>query len=123
MPVNELSGPSVILQEFTIYFSPNELNGKYILNFFAFLLSGDDNLASFEIAEPAFSFFEVGPDPVIMNESNALLFTGNASTIQLGTYVVTLLANPFETSSFPIANFTINITEGKSNFSEAYFRY
>ena len=116
MPQNELLDTPVILQEFTIYFSPNELHGKYQADIFLFIISGDD-VGSFDIAQSA--FFEFGPDPVIMNKSNALVYTGDGSDLELGTYVVTLNANPYLTPPFPVVNFTINVTEGKSNFNKA----
>ena len=111
-----MSNPPVTLQEFTIYFSPNELNGKYDANMFIFLIQESGGTPGLFMLEQV--NFSLDQSKTVQNRSNALLFSGDPSELGIGTYIITLLVNPFELLPYPIATFTLNITEGNSNLSK-----
>ena len=116
LPLNEVTdqGDVVTLQEFTIFFSSSILNGIYLPNVFIFLLQsvGGGGLSSFVLQTTA---YQLPVTDTIETRSNALQISAGSS-LDIGVYNLTLQANPFDSTPFPIVNFTVNIVEGKFKF-------
>ena len=114
LPVNELFSPPVTLKEFTVFFSSNVLTGP--ANAFIFVIEEYSGALSLFMIKNS-NYIEVMSD-TIKNDSNALLLIGDPSEVNIGTYLITFFViTPPTFLKYPLANFTVNIVEGKSNFS------
>ena len=105
----------VLIQEFIIYFSPNELSGKYSINTFTFLLNEPSgNLAAFDLE---------GKNSGLLQNSDTVqcitntLVTASNSNLEVGIYNITLLVQPFGSAPFDVVNFVVTIVEGEFNLS------
>ena len=122
LPLNEVSNMQVTLQEFTIYFSPNELQGKHTINDFVFQLDGSGSIVDkFALRIPSVT---LAMSENVVPVPNTLL-TAFGSHLDVGTYNLTLLiSTSFEPDIiYPIVNFTVNIVEGELIVLTALYVY
>ena len=104
-----------MIQEFTIYFSPNELSGKYSVNIFTFLLKEPSgNLASFYLEDKNSEILE--DSDTVQSVTNALVTASN-SNLEVGIYNITLSVQPFGSMPLDVVNFVVTIVEGKFSLS------
>ena len=109
-----MSLSQVTVQEFIVYFSPNELMGKYYENGFTFFLDGSGGAATaFELETTDVTVplaYPAGSVP------NALVTSGDASGLYIGgVYTLTLSVSGTLNLMMvnPIVNFNVSIVEGK----------
>ena len=112
LTLNEVSSPHVLVQNFTIYISPNEL--KNGVNLFTFLLKEPGGaLSSFMLEKADSGVLE--KSGTVETVDNALLTTSN-SDLEVSIHKLTLLVYPFvHSTSIELVNFTVIIVEGKVN--------
>ena len=119
LPLNEVCFPQVTLREFTIYVSPNELNGKNPQNNFTFSLDGPGGAVNAFGLKTA--VVNISTSDTVVSVPNALVTTSDESGLDFGVYILTLsVASSVHMVFYPIVNFTVNIDQGEFLFNNIH---